>query len=325
MKILASALPLALLLSTAATATDLDVAVTSGGNAAVTVAPGTSVSWTVTGELSDALSDGLAYFSFDLEMTGAVLSPAATPAANPILNFAAPAGLTNPGGFGGTPATGKLIQIGGAQNTINSGFAPAPSGVVITNVGQAGSPVVLASGTLTAPGKVGSYQLKLVNLDANVIRQGETGVPFWKVDPAGTGTVSLLTVNVSALSANIASLSIATAGSQVLSLDAGPANAGRQFWMLGSVSGTVPGLTFNPNVTLPLNPDLYLNFTIATPNSSILANSLGVLDGSGKATSTFNLPTGLRPAFIGTVINHAYILVGPTNFASDARSLTLTP
>lgn len=325
MKRFVSALFVALSLSAAALATDLNVAVTSGGNASITVAPGATVPWSVTGELADNLSDGLAYFSFDLVLPGAVLSPAAAPAANPMLNFAAPAGLTNPAGFGGTPQAGKLVQIGGAQNTINNLFAPAPSGVVLPNVAQAGSAVLLASGSLIAPSKVGTYQLQLGNLDANVIRQGETGVPFWTVEPAGAGSIANLTIVVSALSANVATLSLATAGSQVLSLDAGTGNAGRQYWMLGSVTGTSPGLPITPNAHLPLNLDFYFNFTISNPNTVLLANSLATLNGSGKATTVFNLPTGLQPIFAGAVIHHAYLLLGPTNFASNAASLTLTP
>ena len=67
-------------------------------------------------------------------------SKAATPTTNPIMNFARPAGINNPAGFGGTPSAGRLLQVGGAQNTMNSSFAPYPIGTVITGVGLPAQP-----------------------------------------------------------------------------------------------------------------------------------------------------------------------------------------
>lgn len=184
----------------AALATNLDLRLQSGGSSSVSVAPGAVVSWAAVGELSDAANEGLALFSFDLAFSGGALSPALAPSANPMLSFARPAGLDNPAGFGGTPASGQLRQVGGAQNTINSSFAPYPIGTVITDVAAPGQPVTLATGQLTAPTQPGTYTLSASNVLANVIRQGETGNPFWRVERANPGTVTSLVVQVSSTS-----------------------------------------------------------------------------------------------------------------------------
>ena len=179
-------------------ASNLNLRLQSGGSSFITVAPGTPVPWAVVGELSDDLNEGLALFSVDLEWSGGALSPAAAPATNPMLNFARPAGVNNPAGFGGTTSAGRLLQVGGAQNTINSLFAPYPIGTVITGVAWPGQPVALAAGQVTAPTQPGTYVLSASNPVANVIRQGETGTPFWRVEKALPGNMTFLIVQVTA-------------------------------------------------------------------------------------------------------------------------------
>lgn len=178
-------------------ATDLGLRLESGGQSAVTVAPGAAVAWSAVGELSDNASDGLALFAFDLQWSGGALAPAATPVTSPMTSFARPLGLANPAGFGGTPGgVGRLLQVGGAQNTIDNTFAPYPTGGVVTGVGAPGQPVVLAAGQLTAPTTPGTYTLAASNVVANVIRPGQTGATFWRVDKASAGTVTPLVVTV---------------------------------------------------------------------------------------------------------------------------------
>lgn len=193
--------PIAALLCTAAVASgaasDLDLAIRSGGQSTVIVLPGETIAYQVVGELSDAQNEGLALFCFDLVYSGGDLAQAATPTAGPLLQFASPRGLTNPAGFGGTPVSGDLLQVGGAQNTIKNVFAPQPNGSVATGVALLGSPAVLAEGTLDAPLAPGIYVLSAGGLVANVIRQGEDGSgSFWAVDAAGTGTLQSLTIEV---------------------------------------------------------------------------------------------------------------------------------
>jgi len=150
---------------------------------------------------------------------------------------------------------------------------------------------------------------------AKVILQGETGTPFWHPVEAGIGSVQSLIVTVEAVTANTHQVSVSNGDVQILTLDAGPANAGRTYFMLGSASGTSPGIQVGPGLVLPLNPDSYFRFTRSTPNSAILQNSMGVLDAHGKATVTFH-PTS---SFEGQALDHAFLLLNPVDFVSEAE------
>ena len=193
--------PHAIVLALCATAfgTDLNVSVSSGGAGTVKVPVGSTVQYEVTGVLSDANNEGLAAVLFDLAFSGGALEPANTPESGPMLSFALPLGLTNPAGYGGTPTDGVLVQVGGAQNTTNNtpDDAPFPIGQVVTGVAH--QPVVLATGTVTPPAALGKYTLSLSNLVANVIKQGEDGVPVWAVEQAGVGVIANLTVEVTTM------------------------------------------------------------------------------------------------------------------------------
>ena len=312
-------------LSAPASASDFDVRLESGGSSAITVAPGAAVSYQAVGELTDTLNEGLAFFCFDLAFDGGPLAQAAAPVAGSMLQFASPLGINNPAGFGGTQVAGDLVQVGGAQNTINQSFAPQPSGGVATGVGQLGSPEVLVSGGLVAPDQVGTYTLGLSNLRANAIRQGETGTPFWAVDEAPVGTLTKLVVEVSALSQSMNQYSLSAGTPVSFALEAGAARAGRLYLLMGSASGTSPGLPVAPGVTLPLNFDGYLSFSVTYANLTPFTNSFGILDGAGQATAGWALPAGWDPSLAGAQFSHAYVTLAPLDFASEAETLTLIP
>jgi subtilisin family serine protease len=113
----------------------------------------------------------------------------------------------------------------------------------------------------------------------------------------------------------------ATAGGTVnFSLDAGVENAGRTYLLLATVSGTEPGTPVGSTV-VPLNFDAVTDLSILLANTTTLTDSLGVLDGSGLASASFNpLPEELREA-VGMTLHFAYILGMPIDFASNAVPL----
>ena len=303
-----------------ASASDLNLNIQTHMLNHVEVGPGQPIGYTITGELSDNANEGLAMFSFDLSWGGGFLGQCATPVADPMKRFANPEGVNNPAGFGGTPKNGRLIEVGGAQNTINNTVAPVPNGTVLTNVAQQGSPVILATGQFTTSYRCGTYSLAATNLFANVIRQGETGTPFWHVDPCGAGSIQNLVIDVHGIKPNVNTVSVSAHQQQGLRLNAGPNNAGRQYLVLGSLSGTSPGTTQN-GVHVPLNVDSYYNFTLNNPNSTILVNSMGVLDATGRGSAVF------RPdaTFQNMTVNHAFILLNPTTFVSEPESCIVVP
>lgn len=322
-----AAAPLALLaLVPSVAASDLNLSVESGGSNSIAVTPGVTINYQVVGELDDLLNEGLAGFALDLAFDGGNLAPAAAPTSGNMLQFTDPAGLSNPGGYGGTASGGDLLQIGGIQNTLKNTFTANLSGTVTTGVAWNAVPEVLVSGSLTVPFTPGVYTLSASNVLANVISQGEDGSgQFWSVEEAGVGSVTQLTINViSVLEADIPSVSVASGGTQTLSLDAGAAHAGRIYFVAGSMAGTSPGFPLGL-VTLPLNYDVYTDFTLLAANSSVLVNTLGVLDGAGKATAQIAVPPGVNPNLVGTDPHHAYTLILPQDFTSNPVQLILNP
>jgi hypothetical protein len=119
-------------------------------------------------------------------------------------------------------------------------------------------------------------------------------------------------------------ISTTTGGTQHLYLNAGAANAGNTYFVLGSISGTAPGFPFG-SVTVPLNPDTFTLITLTYPNAGPFGNTLGTLDAEGRALSTITIPAIGQGA--GLTIDWAYIaldnLLNPT-FASQSDELITT-
>ena len=130
------------------------------------------------------------------------------------------------------------------------------------------------------------------------------------------------------LSADVASVSLAAGGAQSLALHAGPQHAGDLYWLLGSTTGTSPGLPVGPYV-VPLVPDAYFQFTLSNPNQPPLSGSLAVLGAGGVGTATVTLPAGASPSLAGITAWHAFVALELGSLAltgvSNPVSLTLVP
>jgi hypothetical protein len=112
-------------------------------------------------------------------------------------------------------------------------------------------------------------------------------------------------------------------------INAGPAYAGHIYWVLGTTSGTEPGFLYG-SIAVPLNPDPYVAFTLSHPNSSLMPQSVGVLDAEAKGVSWFIWPDGfVSPALVGLEVHHACGLIDPLTLAvelvSNAASLIIGP
>ena len=122
--------------------------------------------------------------------------------------------------------------------------------------------------------------------------------------------------------------SISSSGTQDLLLDFGLAGAGRFYFMLGSVSGTSPGIALpNSSDTLPLVFDAYTSTLLDRPTLTI-TNGWGVLDELGRADAQFRVPNGLDPSFAGLVLHHAAVTLDPVSgalAASNAVAVELVP
>lgn len=110
---------------------------------------------------------------------------------------------------------------------------------------------------------------------------------------------------------------------------AGPQNAVKFHWIVGSATGTTPGVQLAPSVLVPLVPDAYGISTVFNAGQPPLVGSIGLLDGDGVSTRSFVVPAGLSPALAGLTLHHAYLVYDPFTLfieaSSNAVSLTLVP
>lgn len=133
------------------------------------------------------LSEGLALWGADVNFTaGGPPGQMSCPVA--MSSFQVNDGLNNPAGYGGTLSGNILLQVGGAQNTINNdvGNAPYPIGAVVTGIGD--TTITVAEGTCVDTVDT----MTLENGFANVINDGELG-PVYAVSAA---TVTLVGTDV---------------------------------------------------------------------------------------------------------------------------------
>ena len=193
-------------------------------------------------------------------------------------------------------------------------------------------PSTASTGTLDLSGAQGSLRLRWFDPRAGHFVGGEGsiagGAPRALGSPpnqAGEDWVVLID-RANELTANSDTLSTSQGGQVVFSLDAGAANAGRDYLLLGSYSGTSPGVALIGGAHLPLNFDRYSRFLVDHANTGMLINTSGTLGSGGHATARIQFPAGMFSTLTGSTLHHAYLLVSPqADFASVALPLALLP
>jgi hypothetical protein len=110
--------------------------------------------------------------------------------------------------------------------------------------------------------------------------------------------------------ASSATASLSLASDVNLVLDAGLPHAGQPYMILGSATGTAPGVDLVGDVTIPLVVDGYTHFTLA--GAPHIVNQVASLDVWGKAFAQLDLPPGLPPALAGLTIHHAFVWLDAT-------------
>jgi hypothetical protein len=148
-------------------------------------------------------------------------------------------------------------------------------------------------------------------------------------DDQGSNSGAAYLVDVEPLSGPAASLSLSAGGAQPLALDAGRDHAGEIHWVLGSLTGTGPGIPVGPGLLLPLVPDVYFALSLNQPNQVPLVSSLATLNAVGHGAAAFLIPPGTDPALAGAVAHHAFVAIDPlaaaATFASNALPVSLVP
>jgi hypothetical protein len=102
-----------------------------------------------------------------------------------------------------------------------------------------------------------------------------------------------------------------------LTLNLGPQNKGRRYLVLGSASGTQPGILFR-GTALPLNADDFLRLTFHSAGGPLLPDSKGVLDLAGRAVCAFQPPPSFLSAWVGRRLEWSAVILKPQGFAATA-------
>jgi choice-of-anchor B domain-containing protein len=126
------------------------------------------------------------------------------------------------------------------------------------------------------------------------------------------------------LSADGAVLDPLAGGTVTFALDGSAVHAGKLYLLLGSLAGTAPGFDLGL-VHVPLVQDAYFDYSLVHANGPLLVNSFAALDGAGKGSAHFVLPSGF-PSLIGLTAHHAWLAIDPATlqvaFASNALPLS---
>ena len=188
----------------------------------------------------------------------------------------------------------------------------------------ASDPAVLYWFELQRAGGTASFVPRFVDDDSGVGRQVVVA------DASGDGRADIIVGNKlgvflfrrAALWSDVPSIPITAGGSQPLSLDAGASMANAAYVLVGSLSGTSPGVTIG-SVQVPLNPDFYTDFSLSG-SPQFYTGFLGTLDADGRASATFTLPPGL--ALPPLQLHHAFVAFdgqGAISRASNAVAVQL--
>ena len=118
----------------------------------------------------------------------------------------------------------------------------------------------------------------------------------------------------------------ASAGARVpFTLDL-PGAVGRPYLVMGSASGSVPGMTF-AGVHVPLNVDELVVRSMRNANNARFPNTRSVLDGTGWAQGALDAPPGLLRNLVGHRLDWAAVWRDASGgfHATDAVSFVVAP
>lgn len=102
---------------------------------------------------------------------------------------------------------------------------------------------------------------------------------------------------------------------QALQLRGGLDRANQLFVLLGSASGTAPGINVG-GVQVPLVIDAYTNYLLSASGGVVLQPWLGLLDDSGSAQSRVWFPPAAALLLAGVTLHHSAVLFDPTTLGA---------
>jgi Family of unknown function (DUF1028)/Invasin, domain 3 len=107
-------------------------------------------------------------------------------------------------------------------------------------------------------------------------------------------------------------------------INRGAGEAGRGYHLLGTLSGTVPGVTIGA-VLVPLNRDPFFESTWFQPGAPDFPGSIGVLDGMGRAEARLVLDPAVSAALVGQRFDFCALLAGPGGEVTSVVGFPVIP
>jgi hypothetical protein len=126
------------------------------------------------------------------------------------------------------------------------------------------------------------------------------------------------------LSCSVTSLSAAAGGIAIFKLSPGVQYIGREYILLGSASGTSPGIPLQGGI-LPLNPGFFFNCVLNRLNTANFVHFNSRLGGAGEAYARLNTLGPINPMAIGMHFDFAFTTANPFDFQSGTVGIDVTP
>lgn len=108
-----------------------------------------------------------------------------------------------------------------------------------------------------------------------------------------------------------------------MTVNAGVAYAGRNYLVLGGLSGTEPGFTLPGGEILPLNWDPFTDLVMILLNSPIFSNFLGTIQPDGTGTAVLTVPA--NTGYAGLTLYFAGCLGSPFDFVTNGAAIEIVP
>jgi hypothetical protein len=148
--------------------------------------------------------------------------------------------------------------------------------------------------------------------------------PMWPDGRNGDNDVFVSPVNLD-FRTDIDQISAATGATPIFTLDAGSPYSFCDYRILGSVTGTNPGIKLN-GVPIPVNYDTFTLLTILYANTASFPNFYGVTSTGGVATASMVVPA-VPASLVGLQFDFATFVrvAGKVKWASSATHLEIVP
>ncbi|MEM7202546.1 MAG: aryl-sulfate sulfotransferase [Planctomycetota bacterium] len=221
---------------------------------------------------------------------------------------------------------------------------------IVLPINAQGRFFLLATGVYGPPGPIWRYQspefssslmssaerlpngntLICSSFESRIFEVSPAGQVVWEITPGGFGFGFAFhsTYVRRSIWSDKKTLSTSAGGTVQYDLVAGSPFEDDIYLLLGTVSGTSPGIPFGGK-KIPLNPDGYLTYTLSVRGSPLFVAQGGVCDAVGSATTQLVIPPGLFVGLEGLEMHHAFVVIDPVTafptHVSFAESLVFTP